>query len=136
MGVVNHMQLFFPALPVNEAFARLAISGFILPLNPTMEELADIKTAVSEAVTNAVVHGYGDGAGVVRLEASYTEEEVLRVDVRDNGRGIEDIEQARQPFFTIIADVIDEIIFIFFTKWRLRVNEHDCIKLPILWNRC
>ena len=100
MGVVNYMQLFFPALPVNEAFARLAISGFILPLNPTMEELADIKTAVSEAVTNAVVHGYGDGTGVVRLEASYTEEEVLRVDVRDNGRGIEDIEQARQPFFT------------------------------------
>lgn len=100
MGVINHMRLDFPALPVNEAFARLAISGFILPLNPTMEELADVKTAVSEAVTNAVVHGYGDGEGTVRLDASYTEEGVVRVDVVDHGRGIEDVEQARQPFFT------------------------------------
>ena len=100
MGVINHMRLDFTALPANEAFARLAVSGFILPLNPTLETLADVKTAVSEAVTNAVVHAYGDGNGNVRLDASYTDEGVLRVDVIDRGRGIADVDQARQPFFT------------------------------------
>ena len=100
MSVINHMRLDFQALPENEAFARLAVSGFILPLNTTLEELADVKTAVSEAVTNAVVHGYRDAEGSVRMDASYTDEGVLRVDVIDRGRGIADIAQARQPFFT------------------------------------
>ena len=75
MNIVNEMRLDFPALPENEAFARMVISGFILPLNPTLEELADVKTAVSEAVTNAVVHGYGCGRGTVRLHALYSEDE-------------------------------------------------------------
>ena len=100
MGAKNHMRLDFPALPENEAFARVAISGFMLPLNPTMEELADVKTAVSEAVTNAVVHGYGGEGGEVRLLAAYSEEGVLEVKVIDRGRGIEDVAQAMQPFFT------------------------------------
>ena len=100
MRMINEMRLDFQARPENEAFARLAVSGFILPLNPTLEELADVKTAVSEAVTNAVVHGYRDAEGSVRMDASYTDEGVLRVDVIDRGRGIADIAQARQPFFT------------------------------------
>ncbi len=100
MAIINEMRLDFPALPENEAFARLAISGFILPLDPTMEELADVKTAVSEAVTNAIIHGYGGGRGTVRLHAAYGSEGMLRVDIIDRGCGIPDIERARQPFFT------------------------------------
>ena len=97
MGIINEMRLDFPALPENEGFARLVVSGFILPLNPTMEQLADVKTAVSEAVTNAIIHGYGGGRGTVRLHASYTDD---FVDVIDRGCGIRDVEHARQPFYT------------------------------------
>ena len=69
MRYINQMRLDFAAMPQNEAFARLAVSGFLLPLDPTMEELADVKTAVSEAVTNAIVHGYSGQPGTVRLAA-------------------------------------------------------------------
>jgi len=100
MNVINEMRLDFPALPENEAFARLAISGFMLPLDPTMEQLADVKTAVSEAVTNAIVHGYGNGQGHVRMRAAYSEAGELEVEIADRGRGIEDVQRARQPFFT------------------------------------
>ena len=101
MKIVNEMRLDFPALPENEGFARMVVSGFILPLNPTLEQLADVKTAVSEAVTNAIVHGYAStGRGTVRLHAVYTDEAVLSVDVIDRGCGIADVEHARQPFFT------------------------------------
>lgn len=100
----NEMRLDFQAMPENEAFARLAISGFMLPLNPTMEEIADVKTAVSEAVTNAIVHGYGGKGGVIRLRASYDGEGALTVEVIDHGCGIEDIERARQPFFSTASD--------------------------------
>lgn len=100
MKIINEMRLDFPALPENEAFARMVVSGFILPLNPTMEQLADVKTAVSEAVTNAIIHGYGAGHGTVRLHATYTDDFVLTVDVIDRGCGIRDVEHARQPFYT------------------------------------
>ena len=83
-----------------EAFARLTVSGFLLPLDPTIEELADVKTAVSEAVTNAIVHGYAGGGGTVRLRAGYTQAGELRVEVIDRGCGIADVRQAMQPFFT------------------------------------
>ena len=100
MELVNEMRLDFRALPQNEAFARLAVSGFLLPLDPTLEALADVKTAVSEAVTNAVVHAYPDAPGTVRLRAGYDSDGVVEIDVTDRGRGIEDVEKARQPFFT------------------------------------
>ncbi len=100
MEVINEMRLDFRAQPENEAFARLAISGFILPLDPTIEELADVKTAVSEAVTNAIVHGYSGVDGVVRLQARYGSDGDLAVDIIDHGRGIDDVAQAMQPFFT------------------------------------
>ena len=70
MRIKNEMRLDFPAAGKNESFARLVISAFILPLDPTLEELSDVKTAVSEAVTNAIVHGYGGGEGTVRLHAT------------------------------------------------------------------
>ncbi len=101
---INEMRLDFPARAENEAFARLAVSGFLLPLDPTMEELADIKTAVSEAVTNAIVHGYDGAEGIVRLRAGYSADGAMQIDVIDRGRGIQDIERARQPFFTTSPD--------------------------------
>lgn len=100
MGIINEMRLDFPAIAENEGFARMVVSGFMLPLNPTMEELADVKTAVSEAVTNAVIHGYGGKPGTVRMHGRYTSDGLLYIDVVDRGRGIEDVERARQPFYT------------------------------------
>ena len=81
MSIINEMRLDFPAIPENEGFARMVISGFMLPLNPTLEQLADVKTAVSEAVTNAIIHGYGNGRGTVRMHARYDEAATLTIDV-------------------------------------------------------
>lgn len=100
MKIINEMRLDFPAIPENEGFARMVVSGFMLPLNPTLEELADVKTAVSEAVTNAIIHGYGGHRGTVRLHGAYASDGLLYIDVIDRGRGIADVEHARQPFFT------------------------------------
>ena len=100
MGIVNEMRLDFPAIAENEGFARMVISGFMLPLNPTIEELADVKTAVSEAVTNAIVHGYAGKQGTVRMHGRLTSEGLLYIDVIDRGRGIADVDQAMQPFYT------------------------------------
>lgn len=100
MSIINEMRLDFPAIPENEAFARMVISGFMLPLNPTLEQLADVKTAVSEAVTNAIIHGYGNGRGTVQMHARCADDGTLTIDVIDRGRGIDDIEHARQPFYT------------------------------------
>ena len=100
MECINEMRLEFRALPENEAFARLAVSGFLLPLDPTMEALADVKTAVSEAVPNAIVHAYPRETGAVRLHARYDADGVVVVDVTDRGCGIADVALARQPFYT------------------------------------
>lgn len=100
MSIINEMRLDFPALPENESFARMVISGFMLPLNPTLEQLADVKTAVSEAVTNAIIHGYGTGKGTVRMHATCSDEGMLVIDIIDRGRGIADVDHARQPFYT------------------------------------
>ena len=100
MGIVNEMRLDFPAQAENEGLARGAGSGFMLPLNPTLEQLADVKTAVSEAVTNAIIHGYGGRCGTVRLHGVMAADGLLYIDVIDRGRGIADIEKARQPFYT------------------------------------
>ena len=97
----NHMEVKFPARAQNEAFARVAIAAFAVQLNPTLPEMADIKTAVSEAVTNAIVHGYrGREEGVVTLCAEYGESRMLEVTVRDAGCGIRDIAAAMQPFYS------------------------------------
>lgn len=95
----NHMQLQFDAKSVNEGFARVAVAAFLTDLNPTLDEIADIKTAVSEAVTNAIIHGYPEGEGQVRLLCKVAGKQV-HIMVEDDGTGIEDIEKAREPFFT------------------------------------
>ena len=98
----NAMRLVFDSRPENESFARVVISAFMVQLNPTLEQVADVKTAVSEAVTNAVVHGYPGGArGDITLSARLIpEENMLEVEIADAGVGIADVRQALEPFYT------------------------------------
>ncbi|MCI5584982.1 MAG: anti-sigma F factor [Lachnospiraceae bacterium] len=95
----NWMQLTFEARSENESLARLAVASFITPLNPTLEEMADVKTAVSEAVTNAIIHGYEEEGGSVYIRCRL-KQDLLEVEVEDKGKGIEDIDQAMEPLFT------------------------------------
>lgn len=96
----NEIRLDFPAIPENEGLARMVVSAFLVPLNPTIEEMADVKTAVSEAVTNAIVHGYEGSSGMVTLRAAIDDRSTITVEVRDSGRGIADVPKAMEPFFT------------------------------------
>ncbi len=96
----NYMILEFPSRSSNEAFARSVVSCFAAQLDPTIEELGDIRTAVSEAVTNAIVHGYPRSMGIITLRCRILKDNVLDIVVKDRGVGIPDIEQARQPMFT------------------------------------
>ena len=101
MQIINEMKLEFRGVPENEGFARVAVSAFAVQLDPTLDVLADVKTAVSEAVTNAIVHGYaGAPGGIVTVAAALRDDGVLEVAVIDKGKGIADIAQAMQPFFT------------------------------------
>ena len=100
MEVRNYITLEFPSRSANEGFARSAVAAFAVQLDPTLEELGDIKTAVSEAVTNAIVHAYPDTIGKVAVKCRILEGDVLEVTVRDWGRGIADVERAREPLFT------------------------------------
>ena len=96
----NSMTLSFSAVAQNEAFARMAVAAFIMPLDPTISEITDIKTAVSEAVTNAIIHGYGNNSEKnVVLLCSYENRSVY-IEITDYGVGIEDIKQARTPLYT------------------------------------
>ena len=96
----NEVTLAFPSRSSNEGFARSAVACFAAQMDPTLNELEDIKTAVSEAVTNAIVHAYPEALGTVQVKVRVCGENVLEITVRDHGRGIPDIEQARQPMFT------------------------------------
>ena len=96
----NYMVLQFPSKSCNEAFARSAVACFAAQLDPTMEELGDIRTAVSEAVTNAIVHAYPDELGTVTVRCRILKDNVLDIVVRDKGIGIPDVEQAKRPMFT------------------------------------
>ena len=100
MKKLNEMKLHFPARSVNEGFARAAVSAFVSLCDPTVEEVGDVKTAVSEAVTNAIVHGYEDETGLVVITAALLNDGMLEVSVADTGKGIADISRAMQPFFT------------------------------------
>ena len=96
----NFMILEFPSKSCNEAFARAAVACFASQLDPTLEELGDIRTAVSEAVTNCIVHAYPQGLGIVTLRCRILKDNVLDIVVKDKGVGIADVEQARRPMFT------------------------------------
>jgi stage II sporulation protein AB (anti-sigma F factor) len=100
MKAENYIKLEFPARSVNEGFARAAAAAFVSQLDPTLTELGDIKTAVSEAVTNAVVHAYPNAIGVVQLRARILPGGELEIVVKDKGVGIPDVERARTPLYT------------------------------------
>lgn len=104
MKMLNQMKLTFPSKSCNEAFARTAVAAFIAQLDPTVDEVIDIKTAVSEAVTNCVVHGYGDNIGLVYITAAIYPDNRIVVRIRDRGRGIEDIQKAMEPLYTTSSD--------------------------------
>lgn len=96
----NRMKVEFLAKSENESFARVSVASFIAQLDPTLEEINDVKTAVSEAVTNSIIHGYdNDENGIVSIETIIKNKEVI-ITVEDNGQGIEDIEEAREPLYT------------------------------------
>lgn len=94
------MKVVFPSLSENERFARIAVSGIVSFTDPKIDELADIKTAVSEAVTNCIVHGYPDCVGKIELVVKIYEDDLVYIKVSDKGCGIEDIDRAMQPLFT------------------------------------
>ena len=95
----NEMELSFLSVPENEAFARVVIAAFTVQLSPTMSDIADVKTAVSEAVTNAIIHGYEGTRGMVTMRARL-DGTLLSIEIRDRGKGIPNVEQAMEPFYT------------------------------------
>ena len=100
MDIVNEMRLVMDSRSINEGFSRVAVSAFVSCLDPNVEELTDIRTAVSEAVTNAIVHGYKEKQGKIYITVSLYENNNIRIKIRDKGVGIENLEQARKPMFT------------------------------------
>lgn len=100
MNVQNEMKLSFLSNSVNEAFARTAVTSFFTQLDPTLDELTDIKTAVSEAVTNCIVHAYRDTIGPIQIVARVLENNTAYIKVKDRGCGIEDVKKAMEPLFT------------------------------------
>ncbi len=102
--VENELELKMPSRSVNEGFARAAVAAFCAQLNPTAVELADLKCAVSEAVTNCIVHAYREGIGEIRLSVKLCEGRIVQVEIRDRGCGIADVKKAREPLFTTDAE--------------------------------
>ena len=101
---MNNMKVEFEALPENEGFARVTVAAFLTPLNPTLEEIEDVKTAVSEAVTNAVIHGYKEQGGTIEISC-VLDKDLLKMEISDQGCGIENVEQAMEPMFTTRPDL-------------------------------
>ena len=100
MKFENYMILEFPSRSANESFARSAVACFAAQLDPTLEELGDIRTAVSEAVTNCIVHAYPNGFGTIILRCRILKDNILDIVIKDKGIGIEDLDKARKPMFT------------------------------------
>lgn len=99
MGITNEMSLEFDGRTCNEGFARVAVAAFVTQLNPTLEEVADIKTAVSEAITNSIIHGYEYQVKKIRIDCA-VEKRIFHVTVTDYGKGIENVEKAMEPMYT------------------------------------
>ena len=103
MTVINNFSMNFMSRSSNESFARTAVAAFAAQLDPTIEEISDIKTAVSEAVTNCIVHAYGENLGKIYINCSIYDNNVMKIQIKDKGVGIENIEQAMQPLFTTLG---------------------------------
>ena len=100
----NEMKLEFVSKSANEAFARISVAAFASQLDPTIDELADIKTAVSEAVTNCIIHGYENTTGIVKIECRIKDNSI-EIQISDTGKGIADVEQAKKPLYTTKANL-------------------------------
>ena len=100
----NEMSIRFDSYSVNEGFARVAVAAFLTDLDPTMDELADVKTAVSEAVTNSIIHGYEDTVGKIEVHC-VKENNKIQIEIIDQGKGIENVKKAREPFFTTCPEM-------------------------------
>ena len=100
MKFENYMSLEFPSKSTNEGFARSAVACFAAQMDPTLEELGDIRTAVSEAVTNCIVHAYPNGLGIINIRCRILKDNTLDVVIKDKGIGIEDLDKARKPMYT------------------------------------
>lgn len=100
MNIINEVTLTFPSRSTNEGYARAAVSAFAAQLDPTLEEIGDIKTAVSEAVTNCIVHAYPDCVGKIYIRLRILENNIFEINIRDRGLGIPDISKAKEPMFT------------------------------------
>lgn len=100
MNKINEFKLTVDSRSINESFARVVVSAFVTPLDPTLEEIADLKTAVSEAVTNCIVHAYKDTYGRIYITGIITDNNLVKLTIRDRGCGISDIDKAMTPLFT------------------------------------
>ncbi len=103
MKAINKFNLKIPSKSSNESFARVAVSAFVSQLDPTIDELSDIKTAVSEAVTNCIVHAYKNEIGIIYINAEIFEDRSVRIKIRDTGCGIDDVKQAMEPLYTSVG---------------------------------
>lgn len=99
----NQMRMTLDSRSSNESFARVAVAAFVAQLDPTVEEISDIKTAVSEAVTNCIVHGYSESIGKIYIDVKIMQNRLVKISIRDKGRGIEDIPKAMEPLFTTVG---------------------------------
>ncbi len=124
---MNRIKIEFDAISENEAFARVCIAAFVTRLDPTLEEINDVKTAVSEAVTNSIIHGYGEQGGIVIMEAALEDNE-LEIRITDFGKGIENVSQAMMPMFTTGED--KERSGMGFTFMEVFMNELDVESTP------
>ncbi len=130
---INEVKMECLAISENESLARLFISGILMELHPSVEELCDVKTAVSEAVTNAIVHGYKDKNGKIRIHCKTDENKTIYISVTDFGSGIQDIEKAMQPMFT--TDRENERSGMGFTIMQTFMDQLKVTSKPGKWTR-
>ena len=138
MKAENYIKLDFPSRSSNEAFARSAAAAFAAQLDPTLEELGDIRTAVSEAVTNCIVHAYPDRLGRIHMRLRILEGNVLEILVKDWGRGIEDLDKAMQPLFTTGGEERSGMGFTIMDSFmdKLRVRSSPGKGTAVVMRRC
>lgn len=104
MNIINEMSVNFPSKSCNESLARSIVAAFVMNIDPTVNELSDIKTAVSEAVTNCIVHGYRKSSGMIYIKGRITDNNKLTIKIRDKGCGIGDVDKAMEPLFTTVPE--------------------------------
>ena len=127
MKAINTMKMEIESRSVNESFSRVAVAAFIAQLDPTIEELGDIKTAVSEAVTNSIVHGYKEGKGKIYITVSIFENALVRIKIRDKGCGIKDVKQAMEPLFTTMGGERAGLGFAVMESFTDKVKVHSVV---------